>query len=224
MRPREALQQEAQAVDRLERVELVWEPLEQLGVVGLALEGDRLQDEVGPRRDRQLRVVEDGAGDGCGGPAAEQAAVDLDPVAVGAVALDLGRAAVRALAPGAAVEEVGVPGEALAAKRADAVAAAFTMAWDGVIWLSGRSSHGVADGARLFFFPLMVAEVPAAWVDGGATGLPHRESAATRPGSLADGIAVIIELRGVSGVREKRCCQPCTAREDFIFNRLHGYR
>ena len=88
---------------------------------GDALEGNRLQDEVDPRRDRQLRVVEDGAGDGRGRPAAGHAAVDLDPVAVGAVALDPGRAAVRALAPGVAVEEVGVAGEALVAERVDAV-------------------------------------------------------------------------------------------------------
>ena len=81
--------------------------------------------------------------------------------------------------------------------------AAFAMAWEGVIWLSGRSSHGVADGARLFYFPLMVVEVPIAWVDGGTTGLPHRESTATRPDTLADDLAEIIELRGLSGVRDK---------------------
>ena len=80
-----------------------------------------------------------------------------------------------------------------------------------VTWSSGKPSQGVADGARLLFFPLMVVEVPTALVDGGATGLPHRESAATRQGTLADGMRADYRLR--EGWANSRYL--LTAREDF---------
>ena len=90
--------------------------------------------------------------------------------------------------------------------------AVFTMACAGVTYVPGRPSQGVADGARLFFFPLMVVEVPAALVDGGATGLPHRESTATRRDTLADGMCADYRLReGWTNSRDL-----LTAREDFF--------
>jgi len=59
----------------------------------------------------------------------------------------------------------------------------------------------------------MVVEVPTALVDGGATGLPHRESTATRQDTLADGMWADYKLR--RGWERSR--DLLTAREDFIF-------
>ena len=85
-------------------------------------------------------------------------------------------------------------------------------------WSSGKPSQGVADGARLLFFPLMVVEVPTALVDGGATGLPHRESTATRQGTLTDGMRADYRLR--EGWANSRYL--LTAREAFYHPPKHA--